>query len=106
MPDQYDLQDFLEKAKAEYRESLSGLMAELEELVLQLAADSSDRQGRESLLESVHRVRGSAGSFGMDEVSKIAGEWECAIRDLPASPPPSAFAGMREYLARIRASIG
>jgi chemotaxis protein histidine kinase CheA len=101
-----DLPAFLSQAKAEYRASLTSKLDELENIVLALESDPANRDQRRKLFDTVHRISGSAGSFGLDAIGNIADEWERKLRELNTrAPARSDFTAMSLYISRIREEI-
>lgn len=59
----------------------------------------------DALLAAVHRLHGSAGSFGFVELSRQAGEWERQLLELRAAarvPGDAALAHMQARLGALR----
>jgi len=81
---------------------LPARIAELEQL-LQESASAPAAETRGRLLNAVHKLHGTAGSFGLKELSEIAGEWEKHLREGPGLES-CGLARMRGWLGEIRAA--
>lgn len=99
-----DLGGFLDQARSEYHESLPEKLGVLEQYIALLQKDPGNHDLQRKMFDIVHRISGSAGSFGLDDIGNVADEWERTLRALrPASA--SDYAGMRGYIARIRSLL-
>lgn len=95
-----------EELQAEYRKSLQGKLLILTRLVTRLVEHPEDLEVFEALRTCVHKIHGSAGSFGLERLSQVAGEWE---RQLDLMLPEPSIAMRRDssnlslHLERLRA---
>ena len=72
-----DFLSFLAARRAAYRGELPGRVARLAQLV----ADASGREALETLEREAHSLAGSAATFGMEEVGRIARRIELAVHE-------------------------
>ena len=68
--------DALRTLRERFRETSAGTIALLEELTRQLAADPTAPQTIAELRRELHRVHGTAGSYGFVEASRLAAKIE------------------------------
>ena len=68
--------DALRMLRERFRETSAGTIALLEDLARQLGADPSDPETIAALRRELHRVHGTAGSYGFIEASRLAGKLE------------------------------
>ena len=72
----------------EYRKTIPQKLQNIKELINQFKAKST-HQALEALRFSVHKLAGSAGTYGFAKVSQICKKWELDILDkLSHFPPP------------------
>lgn len=74
-----DPQARLQALQAHYHSSLPGKQASVELAWRALCADSSDPARLESLMRLVHRLAGSATSYGYQEIGEIAGSADAML---------------------------
>ncbi len=68
--------DALRTLRERFRETSAGTIALLEDLARQLATDPSGPETVAALRRELHRVHGTAGSYGFAEASRLAGKLE------------------------------
>ena len=68
--------DALRTLRERFRETSAGTIALLEDLTRQLAADPTAAETIAGLRRELHRVHGTAGSYGFVEASRLAGKLE------------------------------
>jgi HPt (histidine-containing phosphotransfer) domain-containing protein len=81
----------------------SGLEAKLQTLgalMEALAAEPAAAAHRQRLLDAVHKIRGSAGAYGFEELSRIAAEWETVIQNGAAVDLLSGYSHRLDAAAR------
>ena len=106
MSDEGDIGEFLARAKSEYRDALPEKLKELEAALARLENEPERCDELRKMFDGVHRLSGSAGSFGLDDIGLVADEWERRIKELRScGAKPSDFSAMRTYIARIRALL-
>jgi chemotaxis protein histidine kinase CheA len=66
----------LAQLRESYRMGASTLVARFRELAAQLATDPSSSAVTDAVRQASHRVRGTAGSYGFDRASELAGALE------------------------------
>jgi CheY-like chemotaxis protein/HPt (histidine-containing phosphotransfer) domain-containing protein len=71
---------------AEYRESAGTQLRVLAELADRLAAAGNDSEALDQLRRETHKIRGSAGSYGFWEASRLAAGMEETAKDWVARP--------------------
>lgn len=73
---QEQLKILLGDLREEYRQNLLERLREIDAWLQQLQAGTLDQETQEQLFETIHKIHGTAGSFGFDEVGLVAGELE------------------------------
>src|SRR2546426_8145203 len=71
---------------AEYLESARAQLGVLAGLAHRIAARSADREALDALRREIHKVHGSAGSYGFMEASRLAAGMEATVKDWVARP--------------------
>jgi len=71
-----NLQDELREVREVYVKALEERLKQLENTVAEYRDSPGNIENRNSLITIVHRLRGSAGSFGFNEISMAAEELE------------------------------
>src|SRR5690349_17156921 len=71
--------DALRTLRERFRETSAGTIALLEDLARQLGADPSAPETIASLRRELHRVHGTAGSYGFAEASRLAAKLEARV---------------------------
>lgn len=97
--------DWRAELRREYARTLPGKHAHIERRLVALAATPADPTALEALFAAVHRLHGSAGSYGFTELSRLAGEWEqelLVLRDAGGRPSAGALEAMRARLDALR----
>lgn len=106
MPTNGEMKEFLARAKSEYRAALPEKLDELEQGIGRLEQQPDCCDELRKVFDGVHRLSGTAGSFGLDEIGSVADEWERKIRELRSCRAAGAdYTAMRTYIARIRALL-
>lgn len=85
-----DLGKEFEKLRTEYRGSLPAKLRRLRSLWERIDCDEPDPDALDILKRELHSMAGSAGSFGLPEVSKAAAACEDALDGLRAGSRPGA----------------
>lgn len=68
--------DWSEELKRQYLRSLAGKLSILEALVEGLQQNPNDGELLEQLTTAVHKIHGSAGTYGLSELTLATREWE------------------------------
>lgn len=100
---------WLAEARLEYARTLPDNLARLERRLSALMVAPADGAAFDALLGAVHRLHGSAGSFGFAALGRLAGEWELhllALRDAGDRTAPEALESMWARLTTIRHAEG
>lgn len=106
MEERDELGHFLARARAEYRDTLPAKLEEIDRLLSLLESETPTSGEREQLFEIIHRISGTAGSFGMDDLGRVADEWEHLLRDLRGGLAGTAdCAKMRILLEKLRTAL-
>jgi HPt (histidine-containing phosphotransfer) domain-containing protein len=103
-----DVQRRLDALRADYVGKLPDQLHEIESACGRLLAGELSADGIVALRYAVHRIAGSAGSFGLDGLSRHAGEAERRIEAIVASPEAAdGLEGdsLREQLTAMRAAL-
>src|SRR5205809_511516 len=81
---------------AEYLESARSQLGVLAGLAHRIAARSADREALDALRREIHKVHGSAGSYGFMDASRLAAGMEATVKDWvahrPRGPPTTQVA--------------
>lgn len=85
-----DADDWRGELRREYARALPHKLARLERRLAALAAAPADAAAFDALLGAVHRLHGSAGSYGFGDLGRLAGEWERHLLDLRGGGGPLA----------------
>ena len=78
------------KLRTEFRGSMPAKLRRLRSLWERVDCKEPDPDALEILVREVHTMAGSAGSFGLPQVSKLAGAAEDALAGLKAGSRPGA----------------
>lgn len=102
-----DTANWREELRREYAQALPDKLSRIADLFLALEQAPADKAALEALLMAVHRLHGSAGSYGFQEVSRTSGDWELELREArTAGLSPAALLAMRERLRALRGVPG
>ena len=85
-----DLGKEFQKLRTEFRGSLPAKLKRLRSLWERIDCEEPDADALEILKREVHTMAGSAGSFGLPQVSKAAAAAEAALDGLKAGSRPGA----------------
>jgi chemotaxis protein histidine kinase CheA len=85
-----DLGKEFQKLRTEFRGSLPAKLKRLRSLWERIDCEEPDADALEILKREVHTMAGSAGSFGLPQVSKFAAAAEEALAGLKAGSRPGA----------------
>lgn len=85
-----DLGKEFQKLRTEFRGSLPAKLRRLRSLWERIDCGEPDADALEILKREVHTMAGSAGSFGLPQVSKVAAAAEEALEGLKAGSRPGA----------------
>jgi len=80
---------------AEYLESSATQLRVLAELADRLAVAANDTEALDGLRRETHKIRGSAGSYGFWEASRLAAGMEETAKDWVARPTTSTWTAAR-----------
>ncbi|HQW76745.1 MAG TPA: Hpt domain-containing protein [Dokdonella sp.] len=90
--------------QARYRASLAGKRADIEQAWQALAADCGDTASQAALLAVVHRLAGSAESYGFDGIGRLAAQLDRQLEPVRCKADPAqrsaALCALRDELAR------
>lgn len=104
-----EFQQMLAAANAEFRASLPARIAAIDALWVSVAGGSATVAQMEELILLVHKIAGSAGTFGEAEAGELAAEIEAKLTPYRGTPG-IADANVREEIAsvlvRLRAVVG
>ena len=79
-----------QKLRTEFRGSLPAKLKRLRSLWERIDCEEPDPDALEILQREIHTMAGSAGSFGLPQVSKLAGAAEDALKGLRVGSRPGA----------------
>ena len=85
-----DLGKEFQKLRTEFRGSLPAKLRRLRSLWERIDCEAPDADALEILKREIHTMAGSAGSFGLPQVSKVAAAAEEALDGLKAGARPGA----------------
>ncbi len=101
-----DTANWRDELRREYAQTLPDKLARLVALHEALAAAPDAAAELEALLMAVHRLHGSAGSYGFPEISRAAGEWELELREArEAGVSGALLERLRTQLEALRAEL-
>jgi len=102
----------MKKILKELHDSFLGRLPEkvsaIGQFLEQAVARPGDDEPMVSLLNAVHKLHGSAGSYGVHNIGNIAGEWEHELRTIRESKKPPdapAILKMQNFLRDIKAAL-
>jgi len=95
-----DLGKEFQKLRAEFRGSLPAKLKRLRSLWERIDCEAPDGDALEILTREIHSMAGSAGTFGLPQVSKVAAAAEDALHGLKAGSRPGA-----KRTAKVRALL-
>lgn len=78
--DELESDDFLEELKKEYQASVPEKISHVESLI-QAVADNFSNETVEALKKELHKIAGSAGSYGHQEVSRFCKKMEVSLAE-------------------------
>ncbi len=93
----------------EYRNQLPERLAQIETQFADLKGDPANIEKQSSLVFLLHKLAGSGATFGFDEITRIARQWEHMIQPrLKQAPTPIStveFDEMDRLLIELRAAV-
>jgi HPt (histidine-containing phosphotransfer) domain-containing protein len=104
-----EFQQMLAAANAEFRASLPARIAAIDALWVQLVGGGATVAQMEELIRLVHKIAGSAGTFGEVEVGELAAEIEVKLttcRGTAGIADADVRDGIAAVLGRLRAGVG
>jgi len=103
-PERADVPEWMREIREAYIESLQG---RLDEIMKRLAAAEGDHAKAEELESSLHRLHGSAGSYGFDELGELAGACEelVNLRRKRSSISDATFEELRHEIGKIEDAV-
>lgn len=104
-----DQGDWRAELRREYAQALPDKYARIDRCLSALLLAPDDAAALEALLEAVHRLHGSAGTYGFVELGRLAGEWEdelLALRAAGRRPPPEVLDHMPARFDGLRRAAG
>ena len=88
-----------------YLQNAPEKITKLEDLLLKMEGEPVETSILNDLYETVHKLHGTAGSYGLGRISEIAGDWERLLKTIRADPAdtgPSRLEEMRGYFEAIK----
>lgn len=104
-----EFRQMLAAANAEFRASLPARIAAIEALWAQVAGGSGTAAQMEELILLVHKIAGSAGTFGEAETGELAAEIEAKLtpyRGTAGIADTDVREGIAAGLERLRVRVG
>ena len=98
------VEDWLETMRLEYRQRFPEKLTRLKARLDALANADSAGEPFAALLLDVHRMHGSAGTYGMHDAGRILAAWEALLHEskVPDGPlPPQALIAQRKLLQKL-----
>ena len=98
------VEDWLESMRRDYRQRFPEKLARLKARLDELANANSAGEAFAALLLDVHRMHGSAGTYGMHDAGRILAAWEALLYEskVPDGPlPPQALIAQRKLLQKL-----
>lgn len=108
MPSPADLQDVLSKLRERFVASSANTVTAFSQLADQLQVTPTAHELVESLRRELHRVHGTAGSYGFHEASRLAGALELVAMQWAADPRldvPRRGAIVRQFVRSLQAAL-
>ena len=102
-----DLDRGLRRIREGYREKLPGMLAELAEHLRGAREERAPEQRLETSSRLVHRLKGTSGSYGFDEISAELARIEAQLERLLSGAAPDRAASwtkIDQALSRARAA--
>jgi len=99
------LQQKINELRIIYVRNLPNRIECLENVFQQFAKEPSNHTALENLLYEVHKLHGSAGTYGFDLLSTAAKEWELLFKSLHhdhQKPDDEQINCMKEYIRQIK----
>lgn len=100
----------MEQLRAEYRNVAAADLQSLRQQAATLRGDEGDRATLGAMVETLHRLAGGAGVFGMTQLSEQAHGLELDLEEWLAAPLASAYHAalpeLRAGLARLGVKSG
>ncbi len=103
--DQEDIKKKLDQLKRAYLTALPGKNEEIETAAASVRGDPFSPEaleGLQALYQQAHKLSGSGGTFGMQEISDLAGELETACLAMQESPTPDQWQKIEGLLEKLR----
>ncbi len=103
--DQKDIKKKLDQLKQAYLAALPGKIEEIETAAAAVRGDPfppEALEGLQSLYQQAHKLSGSGGTFGLSEISDLAGEVETACLAMQESPAPDQWQKIEGLLGKLR----
>jgi len=102
-----EVEPLLDELRTEYCSALPDRFKAMETLLSSLKA-THQVADLEELYTIVHKISGTAGSFGLNELGNIAGRWEEELDGLKGRKlalHSEKFESMKHYITEMRKSI-
>ncbi len=102
---QKGLAQMLAQAQGKYRKSLIEKLVEVEQLLKNKAIDQEDF---DQLYTHVHKIHGTAGSYGFKKISEIGRKWEAHLREYKQNgclPPHDECINMLDFIDSIKNAL-
>jgi chemotaxis protein histidine kinase CheA len=103
-----EVEPLLDELRKEYCSTLPDRFKSMETLLTRLKHTHHGEDLLEELYTIVHRISGTAGSFGLKKLGDIAGQWEEELDKLKGRKlalHSEKFEAMSAYVAEMRKSI-
>ncbi|HET6267097.1 MAG TPA: Hpt domain-containing protein [Acidobacteriota bacterium] len=103
-----EVEPLLDELRNEYCSALPERFKRMEELLSKLKHTHNGEDLLEELYTIVHRISGTAGTFGLDKLGNIAGKWEeelDALKGRKLALHSEKFEAMSHHVTRMRKSI-
>lgn len=100
--------DWLETLRHDYRQHFPDKLALLQARLDALANANSAVEPFAALLLEVHRLHGSAGTFGMHAPGEVLAAWESYMGEIKVPMgkiPPRIIADMRKWLQEVAEAV-
>ena len=104
----FDPSDLPPGLREDYLRGARDRLGELAELVERVKASGNDWEALDSLRREAHKIRGSAGSYGFAEASRVAAQLEESAKVWltdPSAPADRRVAAARDYVRRLAAAL-
>jgi|GEM_PF-1519707 len=108
-PCEVEMKKIVSKLRYKYYCSFPEKLEAISKEIQRLKENPEDRKAIERLYAMVHKMYGTSGSFGFDQIAGFCGDWETKLNELTSelktTIPASGLDQMYRYLSSLRKLI-